>query len=402
MLYKYSAKTKDGLVSKVGEVEAPSPQEARRLLQNSGLVVYALVPARKGNGIKDLIYKILGVSIGDKVRFTEQLGSMIIAGLSLTKALDLLSTQTKNPKMVEIVKIALNDVEAGKTLSSSLAKHPTVFNKSYISLMKAGEASGQLGKLLERLAKDLEKQRQFRAKVQGALLYPAIVVIAIVVVFAIVIIFVIPQMSDMYRALDVELPFVTIALIAISEFAVSFWWIILISLVISVYALRIFSKTESGTYFFANLVLKLPIFGSLNQQSALVYFTGTLALLIEAGVPIIEALDITKESANNILFRDAIQKFIEDVKKGFPISVAMSKSELFPSIVPQMSLIGEETGTLGERLNSLSTYFEGEVDKIVKNLSTAIEPFIMVVLGVLVGVLLFAVITPIYSLISDL
>lgn len=402
MLYRYQAKTKDGLVSKKGEVEAPSPTTARKLLQDTGLIVFSLVPARKASSISDFIYKILGVSITDKVRFTEQLASMVKAGLSLTKSLDLLVTQTKNPNMVEIVKQALADVEAGNPLSQSLQKYPRVFSQSYISLIKAGEASGQLGNLMQRLADNLEKQRQFHAKVKGALIYPTIVIIAMIIVFAIVMIFVIPQMADMYTSLGVELPFATIALIAISSFMVNYWWALIIATIVGSYAIRTFASTQTGTYFFAHLAFRLPIFGDLNKQAGLVDFTGTLALLLDAGVPIIEALEIVKDSAGNVLYRDAIERFIDDIKKGLPLSVALSKEEHFPSLVSQMIVVGEETGTLGERLHSLSAYFEDEVDKIVKNLSTAMEPFIIVVLGVMVAILVFAVITPIYSLISGL
>lgn len=401
MIYRFSAKTKAGYQTQTGEIEAPNPSSARKVLQEKGLIVFALVPARKAGDVREYIYKFIGVTVTDKVRFTDQLASMVKAGLALTKSLDLLITQTKNPNLVELVKEALSDVESGSPLSQSLAKHRNVFSNSYIALVKAGEASGQLGNLLERLAHNLEKQRQFQSKVKGALIYPVIVTITMIAVFCVVMIFVVPQMADMYKQMDVELPFATVALIATSDFMVNYWYVVLIGTIIAGTATYFYRKTPNGQYFFAHLAFRLPIFGELNIKSGLVDFCNTLALLLEAGVPIIECLEIVKDSAGNILFRDSIVRCIEDIKKGYPLSAAMSKEPNFPPIVGQMAVVGEETGTSAERFLSLGQFFENEVDQIVKNLSTAIEPLIIVVLGVMVALLIFSVIVPIYSLIAS-
>ena len=399
MKFRYSAKTKDGYSTQKGEIEAPTREAAIDELQKHGLLVFSLVQGQARGGVATFL-KNRKVNINDKARITEQLAGMLTAGLPIAKSLEILISQTEKPKLLDVLKEALNDIESGTPLSKSFAKHPNIFSISYISLIEAGEASGKLDEIFVRLAETLEKQRDFRAKVKGALMYPAIISIAMVAVLVIVIVFIVPQMTTLYSSMNVELPVATRALISLSDFVINSWWIVIGIVVAIAYSFKLFKSTDTGTYTIAKASFKIPIFGELVRQSGLVEFSRTLALLLDSGVPIIDSLEIVKNAAGNVLYRDSIAGFIEDVKHGYPLSTSIAKNPLFPQLMTQMVVVGEETGTVSERFNSLANHYEKEVDQIVKNLSTAIEPIIMIILGVMVAVLIFAVITPIYQLIS--
>ncbi len=398
MKFKYSAKTQNGMVSKKGMIDAPDIRTAVSILKERGLIVYSLLPANKDYNIMNSIQEFMGVSLNDKVKFTEHLASMIVAGLPLTKALELLVFQTNKKKLNDILQDILNEVEAGSQLSRGMEKHPEAFDEAYISLVKAGEASGQLGQVLERLAITLEKERQFRTKIVGAMIYPAIVTIAMVGVFVIILVFVIPQMVTVYESFDVELPFSTRALIAMSNGIRTYWWLVIASLVGLFFGLKFIRSTKDGKYMLAKFYMMIPLIGSLIRQTNIVQFTRSLGLLVQSGVPIVDSLTIVRDSVGSILFKDSVSTFIEDVKHGYPLSQSITQDKNFPPLVSSMVVIGEETGTIYERLNSISEYYEGEVDKVVKNLSTAIEPLIMIVLGIMVGLLIVSVILPIYQL----
>lgn len=398
MKFNYAAKTHDGLVTKKGQIDAPDMRSALGMLRDRGLIVYSLIPAAKEGSLWNRFSELMGVSLNDKVKFTEYLASMLKSGLPLTKALELISQQTNKKNLAVIIEDLLATVEGGGQLSVGLEKHLDIFGDAYVSLVKAGEASGQLGEVLERLAITLEKQRQFKAKVIGALVYPAIITLAMIGVFVIIVVFVVPQMQTVYESFAVELPFSTRALIAISDFITSWWWIIIMVLGVAAVGLKFFLATDDGKFMLAKVSMGTPLIGGLIRYSNLVQFARTLALLIQAGVPIIEALNIVRDSVYNVIYKESVAAFSEDVKHGFPLSQAVTQDKNFPPMVGQMVVIGEETGALDERLESVANYYEGEVDKIVRNISTAIEPIIMVVLGTMVGLLIVAVILPIYQL----
>lgn len=401
MKFIYKAKLNDGIRESSGTIDAPNKNLAIAKLRSSGLFVYSLRPVKeKGDGF-NLFSFLEGISLSEKVKFTDQMASMLNAGLPITKSLEILSTQTKNKKMGQILQNILNDVEAGAPLSKAIQNQGAVFSPSYISLLRAGEASGKVDEVMRRLADTLEKQREFGSRVKGAMIYPGIITSAMFMVFFLIVIFVIPKMSAIYDSFNIDLPFMTRALIALSDFLIKFWWIAITLVLAFITGIRIFAVTNEGEIIFSTISLKLPIFGEITRQSSIVELTRTLGLLDEAGVPIIEALAISKNSMKNRLFRDSIDRFIDDVKHGLPLSQSIDKERIYPQMVAQMLVVGEETGTVGERLNGLAQYYEGEVDKVVKNLSTAMEPLIMLMLGVMVGVLIISVIMPIYQLTSQ-
>lgn len=402
MRLKYAAKTRDGLTVKRGEIDAPDRDSAVRSLRERNLVVYSLTPVKTGINLSSLIHRGK-IPLPEKVKFTDQLASMISAGLPLTKSLELLVLQTKDGVMSETTQTILNEVESGSPLAKAMENRgEKAFSKSYVNLVKAGEASGKLDEVLQRLADSLEKDRQFRGKVTGALIYPAIVVTAMATVFILIVTFLIPQMTQIYESFGTNLPLSTRILIWMSNFITNWWWIAILLLIGIVSGLKFFLSTYVGKYYWTKLSFKMPIFGQIIVQSLIVEFTRTLGLLTQAGVPLVEALEIVRDGMSNVIYKKSVENFIEDVKHGYPLSQAIAKEETFPILVSQMLMVGEETGTVDQRFNSLAKYYEGEVDKVVRNLSTAMEPIIMIMLGILVGLLVISVILPIYQLTTSL
>ena len=401
MRFKYAAKTRDGLVTKKSEIEAPDQSSALKELQEMGLIVYSLLPVTVNNNPLRILKDITGISLTDKVRFTETLASMMKAGLPLTRSLEILLSQSTKPKLTTIIQEILGDIEGGAQLSAALERRGDVFAESYTGLVKAGEASGKLSEVLSRLAATMEKERQFRAKVKGALVYPAAIVIVMIGVFVIIMVYVVPQMLQTFLTFDAELPWSTLLLIKISDTLTNQGIYVLIAAIAMIFAIRYYYKTPGGRYIMDAMFLKVPIFGAIIKQSTIVQFTRTISLLIDSGVPIVDSLKIAKNTVNNVLYKDAVERFIEDVKHGYPLSQSIAKESIIPPFVSQMVVVGEETGTVSVRMDSIADYYEGEVDKIVKNMSTLIEPIIMVFLGGGVLFLIMAVILPIYKLTSD-
>ncbi len=380
-------------------VEAAVEKAALKLLRDRGFIVINLEAKPVGAFSLETWWRdFRGVPEGEKVAMTRQLATMVTAGLPLAQSLVLLQDQSKNVALKEILGEAVRDVQAGTPLSQSLGKHPKEFPSVFVSLIRAGEASGQLDKILSRLADTMEKQQDFRSETKGALLYPAIVSIAMVGVFILMIVFVIPKMSSMYESIGAELPLPTKIMLGIADLFTKRWWLLLLILVGGVFGFRRFAKTPVGQHKLAELSLKLPIFGNLISKTQLTELTRTLGLLIGAGIPIVEALEISTGSTSNILFREAVADAGHSVERGTPLAEPFTNKKIFPPIVSQMIAVGEQTGKVDEVLIKVSHFFESEAEQISKNLSTALEPLIMIVLGSMVGLLIFSIITPIYQL----
>jgi type IV pilus assembly protein PilC len=397
--FKYKAKTSQGKTIE-GLVEAVDQKQAVKILQGKNLLIISLTP--KG---KDLLTTtragIFGrIKFADKVNFTRQLATMISAGLLLTDALTILENQA-SPAMSRLVGEILKDVESGGSLSKALEKHPQVFDQVFIALVRAGEEAGILDNILNRLAENLEKQREFNSKIKGAMLYPAIVVGGMILVAAIMILFVIPKLTSLYEEFQVNLPLATKVLIQISKFATNFWWLGVAGLVGLVFLAPRFLenpllKRQSDRLFF-----RIPIIGRLRQQIMLTEFTRTLGLLIGSGVLIVDALEIVGRSFTSPIYEQAVSQTAQSVRRGFPLAVSLAETDVFPPLLPRMISVGEETGKLSEVLFKVSAYFGQEAETSVKNLTTALEPLIMIVLGVGVGFLIIAVLMPIYNLTSQ-
>ena len=400
--YRYKAKNRNGEVV-AGEVEASSALLAAKLVRQKGLVVFSLIPLSQNP--LDLIAKLRDrITFGDLTVFTRQLATMINAGLPLTEALLILRSQSK-ASLQKVVGQVLADVEGGLALSSAMAKHPKIFTASYVALVRSGELGGLLDEVLVRLADNMEKEQEFRGKVRGALIYPAIIVVGMFIVGFIMMIFVIPRLLSLYTEFGarIELPLPTRVLIFVSGILTKFWPIFLILAGAAVYGYQVYRKTPKGRRKTDELLFKIPIWGELQRQVVLTELTRTMSLMVGAGVSILEGLTISAEVVSNTVMSDALKDVAKQVEKGFPVAYSFAKHpEAFPFLLSQMISVGEETGKMDEVLSKVSHIFEVESDQKVKALTSAIEPVIMIFLGVGVGFLVVEIILPIYNLTTQL
>lgn len=396
--FHYTAKSPQGQTVK-GRVEAKNAHGAAAELRERKLFVIEVKAVNEGS-FAEIQKALFGVKYDDIVNFTRQLSTMISAGLPLANALNILSQQSRS-EMGQLVTTILQDVEGGMTFADALFKHPKQFDKMYIQLVRAGELGGVLDTVLLRLADNMEKTKAFRGKTKGALIYPVIVVIAMVVVAFIMMIFVIPQMMELYNDFDAELPILTQLLMAVSGFMVSFWWLVIGGAAAGIFAVRKWRATKVGRQKWDQTLLRLPLFGPLIVKVTLTEFTRIMSLLLSSGVSLLQALEIVMDAVPNVIYQEALTESAKMVEKGVSLSQAIAKFDDFPPILQQMVAVGEETGKLDDVLLKLSSYFEQESEQAIKNITAAIEPAIMIVLGIGVGLMVIAVIMPIYNLTSQ-
>lgn len=394
--FKYKAKDAHGK-NVTGQVEAQTEIAAAKLIRKRGYVVVSL--SESGGSAFPFIKSLKNrVSTGDVTMFTRQLATMINAGLPIVEALSILRMQTSSA-LQNVFSQILADVEGGESLSEAMKRHPKVFSPTYIALIKSGEAGGVLDKVLNRLADNLEKQEEFRGKVKGALIYPAIIVVGMIIVAGIMVVFVIPKLTTLYEQFDAEMPFATRILLGISDLVVKYWFVLAALLAGGLIGFNAYRKTDAGKRKIAEFVFKIPIIGDLQRQIILTELTQTMAMMVGAGVPILEALSVTSGVLNNIIIQEALDDVATNIEKGFPIAFSFAKHpEAFPYILSQMIAVGEETGKMEEVLTKISHVFEVESEQKVKALTSAIEPIVMIVLGIGVAFLVIAVILPIYNL----
>lgn len=398
--FRFKAKDQKGQLV-TGEVESPSPETAAKLLQKRGLFVISISDASNFS-FAFLKKATERVKFSDLVTFTRQLATMINSGLPLTEALSILSAGSRE-SVQKIINQILADVEQGESLSFAMAKHPSVFSKNYIALVKAGEASGVLDEILTRLANDLEKQQEFQGKVKGALVYPVIIVIGMIIVAFIMMIFVVPRLTSLYSELSADLPITTKFLMSVSNFMVNFWPIILILMGVLAWGFKLYRSTKEGRLTTDEMLFKIPLIGELMRTIFLADFTRTLSLMIGAGVSILESLSIVGEVVPNVVISNAVKDVSKLVERGFPLGYAFARHpDAFPFILAQMVSVGEETGKVDEVLQKVSHVFEVESEQKVKALTTAIEPIILIILGIGVAFLIISVIMPIYNLTTNL
>jgi len=397
--YIYKARDAKGQLV-TGEVEASSPSYAAKLVSQKKLFVIN-IKEKSGDLISVITNFRSRITDNDVSTFTRQVSTMINAGLPITEALSILRTQSK-PTMQAVLGQILADVEGGQSLSASLGKHPQVFNATYIALIKAGETGGVLDKVLARLADDLEKNQEFKGKVKGALIYPAIIIIGMFIVGSIMMIFVIPRLTSLYSEFNATLPLPTRILIGISNIMVRFWPIFLALGGFGIWGFTQYRKTPEGRLQTDALAFKIPIFGELQKEVVLAELSRTMALMVGAGVSILEGLAVTAGVVDNKVISDALKDASKQIEKGFPIAYSFAQHpEAFPYLLSQMIAVGEETGKMEEVLLKISRIYEVESDQKVKTLTAAIEPIVMVILGVGVGFLVIAIILPIYNLTSQ-
>ncbi len=404
MIFTYYAKKISGEETK-GEMEARDRFELARFLRQQGYTLVSFKEKKEKRKF-NFVFGGLGlirVSILDKMIFSRNLGVMISAGLPLTRALEILGRQTKNQKFKKILLALIEGVQKGTSLSEVMKNYPKVFSSLFIAMVRVGEESGQLSESLKLISEQLERDYNLTKKIKGAMIYPAIIIIAMIVIGILMLIYVVPTLVSTFKELNVPLPMSTQIIIFISDFFISHL-ILTFSIFLSVILIVLwFMRTEKGKRIFGNVLLRLPLFSPVVKKINSARTSRTLASLIAAGVNIIEALSITKDVLQNYRYKQVLANAKVDVQKGAPISESFKKaSNLYPILVGEMVAVGEETGKLSEMLNRLAVFYEEEVAEATKDMTTVIEPMLMIIIGVIVGFFAISMIKPMYSLMSGI
>lgn len=379
------------------QVRAENEQAAAKLIKKEGLAPIEIkVAEQETKGLNKILHRI---KTKDKVLFSRQLSTLIGAGLPLVQSLRNVANQTQNKKFRIIINSVITDVEAGTAFSVALGRHPEVFDNVFVNLVAAGEASGTLDTALERIANQQEKDADLIRKVRGAMVYPAIVVLVMIGVVSFMVLRVLPQVEEIYKELPgANLPILTRILLAVSSFTRKYWWIELIVLGLVLFFTTRWARTAGGKEVIDKLKLRLPLFGTLFTKMYMSRFARVGATLVGSGVPLIQMLEIDAKAVNNVHVSRSIMKAAEKVKGGKALSDSLQGDPNFLELVPDMLRIGEQSGAIEKMLSKTADYYEKEVDNAIKNISTTIEPMLMVLLGVVAFIIVAAVLLPIYGL----
>lgn len=399
---KYNYEARDSASNKIVKsvVQADSENAAAKLLTAQGFVPLKIeLQDDKTNFFARFSGRI---TTKDKVVFTRQLATLIGAGLPLAQSLRTVQEQTTNKRMQEIVQEIISDVEGGKSLSDSFAKHPEAFNKVYVALVSAGETSGTMDDSLKRLAAQQEKDAAMMSKIRGAMMYPSIVLAVIILVIGFMLFTVVPQVEGLYRDLNKELPFVTLAMIKVSNFFSSLWWLVILAMIIGGYFLAQYLKTEQGIRTKDIFKLNVPLFKGMFRKMYMARFARTGQVLLRTGVPMLDMLRITADAVNNVIISESILRASDKVKGGKALSASLSNEDYFLAMVPQMIKIGEQSGKIDEMMGKTAQVYEDELDEEIHALSTAIEPVLMVFLAIVAGTMVSAILLPIYGLVGNI
>jgi len=338
----------------------------------------------------------------ERIVFSRQFATLIGAGLPMANSLRTITEQTTNKPMRKVVEELLADVEAGKSLGDAVAKHPNVFDKVYLALVRAGEMSGTLDESLKRLAFQQEKDAAMMSKIRGAMTYPAIVLVVIIAVVGFMMFTVVPQVEALYDDLGEELPMLTALLVSLTDFILHFWWLLAMIFVGLGWFFLQFGKTPTGVKAFAAFKLNVPMFNGLFRKLYMARFARTAQLLLATGVSMLDTLQISGEAMNNVVVEKSVEEASEMVKSGKALSDSLKGKEYVLALVPQMASIGEQSGKIDEMLGKAAQVFEDELDEQIRMISTMIEPILMVVLGVVAGGMVGAILFPIYSLVGSI
>jgi type IV pilus assembly protein PilC len=401
--YTYRVRDRSGTV-RTGEIEGASPARVAEMLREQGMTPLRVEAKAAGMLQREIKLPAFAnrVKGRDVVIFSRQFATMINSGLSLIRALGVLVDQTSSPALAEILRQVRSDVREGASLSQAMEKHPKAFGELYVAMIRAGEVGGVLDETLNRLATMLEANLNLRSKVRSAMAYPTVIAILITAVTTAMIVFVVPIFSNLYAELDENavLPLPTRLLVGISSTVTRFWFVALALIVGGIWGLRRWRATEAGRLAIDRFKLKVPILGRLAHKTAMSRFSRTMAVLSGTGVPILHAIDIVGDTAGNQVVSQALADVKESVRAGESLAEPLSRHKVFPPMVVQMMMVGEETGALEEMLAKVSDFFDREVDDTVNALTSLIEPLLIVVMGATVGGILIALYLPIFNLAS--
>ena len=389
-LFEWEGKDRNGKPVR-GETRASGENQIQASLRRQGIFPTKIKKRSMRSGKK--------IKPKDMAIFTRQLATMMKAGVPLLQAFDIVGRGNPNASVTKLLNDIRTDVETGTALSVAFRKFPMYFDNLYCNLVEAGEQAGILEQLLDRLALYMEKTEAIKSKIKSALMYPISVIVVAFVVVAVIMIFVIPAFKQVFSSFGADLPAPTLIVIAISEFFVKFWWLIFGSIGFGLYFFfQAWKRNRKMQVFMDRLLLRLPVFGTLIDKSATARWTRTLATMFAAGVPLVEALDSVGGAAGNAVYEIATRKIQQEVSTGTSLTMAMSNAHIFPSMVLQMSAIGEESGSLDHMLGKAAEFYEAEVDDMVAGLSSLMEPIIIVILGGLIGGIVISMYLPIFKL----
>ena len=382
-----------------GVIQAENERTAGKLLIEQGMTPDRIDEDMSGVGLFQRFQN--KITMKDRIVFTRQFATLIGAGLPLSNSLRTVIEQTESKSMQKVVESILVDVEAGKTLTQACEKYPDVFNKVYIALLRAGEASGSLDLSLKRLAQQQEKDNAMISKIRGALIYPAIILMVIIAVLIFMVLMIVPQVQSLYKDIGRDLPWATGVLVSFANFLVASWWLVTIVMGVSIYFLFQFRKTTTGIEWAALLKLNVPLFKRMFWRLYNARFARTASNLMSAGVSIQDTLQISSEAMNNVVLEKEIKEVSEKVKQGKTLSSSLKNLSYILPLVPQMASIGEESGKIDEMLAKAAQVYEDELEEQIRTISTLIEPVLMVVMAVMVGFIIVAVLFPIYAIVND-
>lgn len=390
--FKYRAMKNDGTKTS-GEYEANSREDVMEMITSNGyypLKVEEVIESATINIRRKI--KVKEISI-----FCRQMYTMLDAGVPLINSLNLMSTQVTNKHLVEIVKVLEEDVRKGEMLSNSMRKFPEAFPTLLTSMVESGEASGNLDEMFLRMSTHFEKENKINNKVRAAMIYPAILAIVGVAALIVVMVFVMPTFVSLFDSSGAELPAATRFLIGLSDFMANHFIIVLGILIAVIVAIVIYSKTESGIYFFAKLKISFPLIKDLNRKMIVSRFTRTLSTLLASGVSLVESLPIVSAVLDNVIAEDEVLKIRERVVKGEGLSTPIEECELFPPMLSSMVRIGEESGSLDDMLNKTADFYDEEVEQAIQTLTSMLEPIMIIIMGLVIGFMVIALMLPLYG-----
>lgn len=402
MKFKYIAKKITG-EEKKGTIEAKDRFDLARLLRQQEYILISCESETEKKRFNFSFPWLNKVSIAEKIIFSRNLGVMIAAGLSIIKSLDILSRQTKNKKFRNILISIMSSVQKGNSLSDSMKKYPNVFHGLFIAMIKVGEESGKLSESLDMIAQQMDRNYSLRKKVRGAMIYPCIIMITMILIGILMMIYVVPSLLSTFEELGIDLPLSTQIIVFISNFLTGHKLLFFVSLLAFIILFTWSIRTERGKKVIETISLKTPIISSLVKKINSARTSRTLASLLNSGVNILEALDITKDVIQNSHYKKVIEKAKVDIQKGSPISEAFKQStNLYTVLFGEMLAVGEETGKLPDMLSRIADFYEEEVSDITNNMASIIEPFLMIIIGIFVGFFAISMIKPMYSMMGGI
>ncbi|KUF35077.1 MULTISPECIES: type II secretion system F family protein [Lysinibacillus] len=399
-VFRYSGRTKTGAPKK-GIIEAPNKKIAMEKLRAQG------INARELQESNSILHK--DIAIGTKVKHQEfviycrQYATLIRAGVPVVEATRILGEQTRNKPLKRALMQVEEDIRSGMAFSDAAGKHPKVFPLLFVNMMRAGEATGNVDDTLDRLASTLEKQYNIKKKIQSAMTYPAILSLLTLVVGMFLMVFIVPTFMDAFKDMDLEMPLITVIVVGISDWLIQFWYLVILGLLVLVVGSRYFYKNNKEFHYTVNvLLLRMPIFGQLLQKDIIARMTRTLSTLFSSSVPILQALTIVEKVGGNPVMGKVVLEARDNLEKGGTLSEPLEKSWLFPPLVTQMTAIGEKTGSLDYMLEKIADFYEEEVNRAVDTMKSLIEPLMIIVLALVVGVIVAAIFLPMFQLYENM